>query len=66
MIGIKNTAEGAAMIQMQFNRERGEWAVVKGDEVVQAGLTMFEANRLYAELVGATLVGRTRKRKVFR
>ncbi|HSH82745.1 MAG TPA: hypothetical protein VLA19_29790 [Herpetosiphonaceae bacterium] len=54
------------MIQIQFNRQAGTWAVVKGGDVVQAGLTMLEANRLYAELVGATLAGRTRKRRVFR
>ncbi len=54
------------MLQIQFNRQTGEWAVMKGDDVVQAGLTMPQAHALYAELVGATLAGRTRKRRVFR
>ncbi len=54
------------MVQLQFNRQTGEWAVVKGGDVVQAGMTMLEANRLYAELVGTSLEGKTRRRKVFR
>lgn len=54
------------MIQIQFNRQAGTWAVMKGGDVVQAGLTMHTANRLYAELLGATLAGQTRKQKVFR
>lgn len=57
---------GATMIQLQFDRQAGTWAVVRDGTIVQAGLTMLEANRLYAELIGATLEGKTVKRKVFR
>ncbi len=54
------------MIQLQFNRQAGTWAVTRDGATVAAGLTMLEANRLYAALIGQTLIGKTTKRKVFR
>ncbi len=54
------------MLQLQRNSDNN-WSVTRDGETVKSGLTMLEANRLYAQLIGAALeqAGKTKKRRVF-
>ncbi|HSH80036.1 MAG TPA: hypothetical protein VLA19_16040 [Herpetosiphonaceae bacterium] len=50
---------------IELKRNGTNWQVLKDGEIVMEG-TMLEARTAYAQLMGAALEGRTRKRKVFR